>query len=85
MPTPPPKPFVDEGYDSTYSTDPSEASEDERVIKGKIGKLARKRFVSCLRGMRGERGSIARVMAMALKHADAADDVRPYLPSTYLN
>lgn len=77
LPPPPPKSFVDEGYDSTYSTDASEASEDDRLPKGKLGKLARRRFVSCLRGMRGERGSIARVMAMALKHADAADEVRP--------
>jgi len=75
-PPPPPPPFVDEGYDSTYSTDRSEASEAERLPKGKLGRLARRRLVSCLRGMRPERGSIARLMALALKHADAADEVR---------
>ncbi|CDZ98296.1 Predicted splicing regulator, contains RRM, SWAP and RPR domains [Phaffia rhodozyma] len=74
-PSPPPKPFEEEGYDSVYSTEESEESENERVGKGKLAKLARRRFTSCLRGLRGERGGVARCMGFALGHADAAEEV----------
>jgi len=64
-----------QGYNSVYSTDSEEESERERLKKGTLGKLARRRFTSCLRGLKGERGDIARCMTFALEHADAADEV----------
>lgn len=65
-----------QGYNSVYSTDSEEETERERIKKGALGKLARRRFTSCLRGMKGERGDIARCMTFSLEHADAADEVR---------
>jgi len=49
------------------------------VSKGRIGKMARKRFESTLRSMSGKRVEIARAMEFALKRAEAADEVRPNL------
>ncbi|KAL7411158.1 hypothetical protein BDY24DRAFT_396804 [Mrakia frigida] len=74
-PPPAPLPFIDEGYNSVYSTDSEEEEERERTRKGALGKLARRRFTSCLRGLKGERGDVARCMTFALEHADAADEV----------
>ncbi|WWC91325.1 uncharacterized protein L201_006268 [Kwoniella dendrophila CBS 6074] len=75
IPTPPPDDFADEGYASLYSSDSAEDSEKERVIRGKLGKLARKRFEAMLRAMSGKRAEIARGMEFALKKAEAADEV----------
>jgi len=58
-----------------YSTDSGEESEKERMQKGKIGKLAKKRFESMLRVMSGKRAEIARAMEFAMNKAEAADDV----------
>lgn len=68
-----------QGYDSVYSTDSEEETERERIKKGALGKLARRRFTSCLRGMKGERGDIARCMTFSLEHADAADEVSHFI------
>ncbi|WVQ93326.1 hypothetical protein IAU59_000394 [Kwoniella sp. CBS 9459] len=75
LPTPPPDDFADEGYASLYSSDSAEDSEKERVIRGKLGKIARKRFEAMLRAMSGRRAEIARGMEFALKRAEAADEV----------
>jgi len=58
-----------------YSTDSGEESEKERMQKGKVGKLAKKRFSSMLRVMSGKRAEIARAMEFAMNKAEAADDV----------
>lgn len=63
------------GYASVYSSDSAEESEREKSAKGKLGKLARKRFEACLRGMSGIRAEIARAMEFAMQKADAADEV----------
>ncbi|WWD21045.1 hypothetical protein CI109_105526 [Kwoniella shandongensis] len=75
IPTPPPEDFDDEGYASLYSSDSAEDSERERTVKGKLGKIARKRFEAMLRAMSGKRAEIARGMEFALMRAEAADEV----------
>ncbi|KAK8843431.1 hypothetical protein IAR55_007088 [Kwoniella newhampshirensis] len=75
IPTPPPDDFDDEGYASLYSSDSAEDSEKERTAKGKLGKIARKRFEAMLRAMSGKRAEIARGMEFALMRAEAADEV----------
>ncbi|BGP00344.1 U2-associated protein SR140 [Rhodotorula toruloides] len=64
--------FEDEGNADVYSSDSSESSEDERVGKGRLGKLAQKRFECLLRGLTSSRDKIARGMAFAIEHADCA-------------
>jgi len=59
-----------------YSSDSAEDSEKERTSKGRIGKMARRRFESLLRAMSGKRVEIARAMEFALTRAEAADEVR---------
>ncbi|EGG07287.1 uncharacterized protein MELLADRAFT_85661 [Melampsora larici-populina 98AG31] len=78
-PSPPPPTFADEGYASIYSTDSAEDSENERLPKGKLGKYSRKRFQAMLRSVTPQRERIARCMAFALHHADAADEVAEIL------
>jgi hypothetical protein len=75
VPTPPPDTFADEGYASMYSSDSAEDSEKERVPKGNLGKLARKRFEAMLRSISGKRVEVARAMEFAMNHAMAADEV----------
>lgn len=64
--------FDDDGNHSIYSSDSSEDSEQERLGKGKLGKLAQRRFESLLRGLTSTRDKIAKGMAFALEHADCA-------------
>jgi U2-associated protein SR140 len=64
-----------QGYNSTYSTDSAEESEQERTRKTVLGKLARKRFEAMLRGVSGKRGELARCMTFSLEHAEAAREV----------
>ncbi|GAA5935501.1 uncharacterized protein JCM15063_001056 [Sporobolomyces koalae] len=64
--------FRDEGNNDVYSSDSSEDSEQDRVGKGKLGKLAQKRFEALLRGLTSTRDKIARGMTFALEHADCA-------------
>ncbi|KIR70198.1 U2-associated protein SR140 [Cryptococcus deuterogattii CA1014] len=75
IPSPPPEAFNDDGYASMYSSDSAEDSEKERTSKGKLGRLARKRFEAMLRAMTGKRAEIARAMEFALKRAEAADEI----------
>ena len=75
FPAPPFLPFNDAGYASCYSSDSAEDSEKEHTPKGKIGRLARRRFESILRALSGKRVEIARAMEFAVRHAEAADEV----------
>jgi U2-associated protein SR140 len=68
-----------QGYASIYSSDSAEDSERERTSKGRIGKMARKRFESMLRSMSGKRVEIARAMEFALTRAEAADEASALL------
>lgn len=68
--------FEDEGYASFCSTDSAEEKDQKEYGKAYLGKLARRRFEGMLRGMTGKRVEIARAMEFALKHAEAADEVR---------
>jgi U2-associated protein SR140 len=70
-----------QGYNSSYSTDSAEESEQERTRKAVLGKLARKRFEAMLRGVSGKRGEIARCMTFSLEHAEAAREVWPQRPN----
>ncbi|KAL8276246.1 hypothetical protein RQP46_011363 [Phenoliferia psychrophenolica] len=73
---PPSEPtFFDEGNADAYSSDSAEESENEHVRKGSIGRRAERRFESMLRGLVSTRERIARAMAFALEHADAADAI----------
>ncbi|KAI5890582.1 uncharacterized protein SCHCODRAFT_02750328 [Schizophyllum commune H4-8] len=76
--------FDDDGYNSVYSTDSAEESERERTRKGALGKLAAKRFSAMLRAMSGKRGEIARCMAFALEHAEAAHEVAELIVASLL-
>ncbi|SCV69948.1 BQ2448_1342 [Microbotryum intermedium] len=67
-----PAKFDDAGPAEVYSSDTDEDSENERVLKGRLGTFARKRFEALLRTLKSTRGNIARGMAFALEHADAA-------------
>ncbi|GAA5835915.1 hypothetical protein JCM11251_006601 [Rhodosporidiobolus azoricus] len=64
--------FEDEGSADVYSSDSSEDSDNERVGKGKLGKVAQRRFENLLRGLTSSRDKIARGMSFALEHADCA-------------
>lgn len=76
--------FDDEGYNSAYSTDSGEESERERTRKSVLGKLARKRFESMLRGLSGKCGEMARCMAFSLEHAEAAHEVADIIVASLL-
>ncbi|KAG2119581.1 uncharacterized protein F5147DRAFT_664710 [Suillus discolor] len=76
--------FDDEGYNSAYSTDSAEESEQERTRKTVLGKLARKRFEAMLRGVTGKRGELARCMTFSLEHAEAAREVSDIIISSLL-
>ncbi|KAG7446304.1 uncharacterized protein BT62DRAFT_109685 [Guyanagaster necrorhizus] len=76
--------FIDDGYNSVYSTDSAEDSERERVRKTVLGKFARKRFEAMLRALTGKRGEIARCMAFSLEHAEAAHEVADIIIASLL-
>lgn len=73
-----------QGYASMYSSDSAEDSERERTSKGRIGKIARKRFESMLRAMSGKRVEVARAMEFALTRAEAAEEVHCHTHSRSL-
>ncbi|CUA66740.1 U2 snRNP-associated SURP motif-containing protein [Rhizoctonia solani] len=79
---PPPPVFDEDGPHSAYSTDSGEESERERIRKGTLGKLARKRFLVLLRGLSGKRGELARCMAFSLEHAESAAEVAEIIISS---
>ncbi|KAF9653822.1 hypothetical protein BDM02DRAFT_3152797 [Thelephora ganbajun] len=76
--------FDDGGYNSIYSTDSAEESEQERTRKHHLGKLARKRFEAMLRALSGRRGELARCMAFSLEHAEAASEIVDIIISSLL-
>jgi len=47
----------------------------EHIPKGNLGRVAKRRLEIMLRNMTFERGKIAKAMAFAINHADAADEV----------
>ena len=62
--------------DVLLDTDDEERERDrEHVPKGTLGKIAKQRFEIMLRQVTFQRGTIARAMAFAIDHADAADEV----------
>lgn len=74
-----------------YSSDSAEDSENEHTRRGRLGHRATERFETILRGLTSTREKIARGMAFALEHADAANTVRlsitcsfDDMPSVYL-
>ncbi|KAG9316395.1 hypothetical protein JVU11DRAFT_2428 [Chiua virens] len=72
------------GYNSVYSTDSAEESEQERAKKTILGRLARKRFEGMLRALSGKRGELARCMTFSLEHAEAAREVSDIIISSLL-
>ncbi|KAM0789547.1 hypothetical protein ACM66B_000360 [Microbotryomycetes sp. NB124-2] len=71
--------FADEGLAELYSSDSAEDSERERTSKGRLGKLAKRRFEALLRCLTSTRGKIAKGMAFALEHADCAQYIADLL------
>ena len=57
------------------SEDEEKERSREHLKKGSLGRIARQRFESMLRQITFQRGTIARAMAFAIDHADAADEV----------
>jgi U2-associated protein SR140 len=49
--------------------------ENERTDRTRLGRSASKRFKAMLRAMTGKRGEVARCMAFALEHGEAAPEV----------
>ncbi|KAF8441454.1 hypothetical protein L210DRAFT_997820 [Boletus edulis BED1] len=76
--------FDDDGYNSVYSTDSAEESEQERTKKTVLGRLARKRFEAMLRALSGKCGELARCMTFSLEHAEAAREVSDIIISSLL-
>ncbi|KAG8213729.1 hypothetical protein J3R82DRAFT_10433 [Butyriboletus roseoflavus] len=76
--------FDDDGYNSVYSTDSAEESEQEHTKKTVLGKFARKRFEGMLRALSGKRGELARCMTFSLEHAEAAREVSDIIISSLL-
>ncbi|KAI7860901.1 hypothetical protein BDC45DRAFT_493073 [Circinella umbellata] len=74
---PPDVPFDDEGMMDVLldSEDEEKERNREHLKKGALGRIARQRFESMLRQITFQRGTIARAMAFAIDHADAADEV----------
>jgi len=76
--------FDDDGYNSVYSTDSAEESEQERTKKTGLGRLSRKRFEAMLRALSGKRGELARCMTFSLEHAEAAREISDIIISSLL-
>lgn len=52
-----------------------EAAEQENVAKGTLGHIAKQRLSGIVRDVTFQRGTIARAMAFAIDHSDAATEV----------
>ncbi|KAI7865341.1 hypothetical protein BDF14DRAFT_1825991 [Spinellus fusiger] len=74
---PPDVPFDDEDMSGMMLNSDDEERENigENIPKGVLGKIARQRLEIMLRQVTFQRGTIARPMAFAIDHADAADEV----------
>lgn len=65
-----------QGMEVLLNTDDEERDRKRHnVPKGVLGKVAKQRFEYMLRQVTFQRGSIARAMAFAIDHSDAADEV----------
>lgn len=60
--------------DPLFDTD-DELAEQDNVVKGSLGQIAKQRLTVLLRELSFQRGSIARAMAFAIDHSDAAEEV----------
>ena len=67
-----------QGDQEVYSCDSEEENEREKGDKDALGKRARCRFEAMLRSITSTREKIARCMAFAIEHAEAAEDVSHY-------
>lgn len=82
--------FSDQGSDELYSTDSGEDSETDRISHHRnpsgtrLGLLARRRFLSMLRGLTLRRERIARITAFALDHSSSHSTVVSILVSSLL-
>jgi U2-associated protein SR140 len=52
-----------------------EAAEQDNVSKGSLGQIAKQRLAVLLKEVTFQRGTIARTMAFAIDHADAATEI----------
>lgn len=57
-----------------FDTD-DELAEQDNVTKGSLGQIAKQRLSVLLKEVTFQRGTIARTMAFAIDHADAATEV----------
>ncbi|KAI7898394.1 uncharacterized protein BX663DRAFT_525141 [Cokeromyces recurvatus] len=72
---PPELPLFDEdGEDPMFDTD-DELAEQDSIAKGTLGQIAKQRLGFILREVTFQRGTIARAMAFAIDHADAATEI----------
>ncbi|KAG2192549.1 hypothetical protein INT46_002256 [Mucor plumbeus] len=72
---PPEVPVLDEhSEDRVFDTD-DEMIEQDNVTKGTLGQIAKQRLAVLLREVTFQRGTIARAMAFAIDHSDAATEI----------
>ncbi|GAA5800951.1 U2-associated SR140 protein [Helicostylum pulchrum] len=71
---PPELPLLQDSVDPLFDTD-DELAEQDSVVKGSLGQIAKQRLTVLLRELSFQRGSIARAMAFAIDHSDAAEEV----------
>ncbi|CAG8519087.1 7934_t:CDS:10 [Funneliformis mosseae] len=72
---PPEIPFDEDAADELLDSDEEDERERERIPKGTLGPKARHRMEVMLRKLTFERGVIAKSMAFAIDHSDAADEI----------
>ncbi|CAG8587192.1 15009_t:CDS:10 [Acaulospora morrowiae] len=72
---PPEIPFDEDAADDILDSDEDDERERERIPKGTLGPKAKHRLEVMLRKLTFERGLIAKAMAFAIDHSDAADEI----------
>ncbi|GET63257.1 U2 snRNP-associated SURP motif-containing protein-like [Rhizophagus irregularis DAOM 181602=DAOM 197198] len=72
---PPEIPFDEDAADELLDSDEEDERERERIPKGTLGPKAKHRLEVMLRKLTFERGVIAKTMAFAIDHSDAADEI----------
>ncbi|KAG1118627.1 hypothetical protein G6F42_013154 [Rhizopus arrhizus] len=72
---PPELPVLDEhSEDPVFDTD-DEVTEQDNVAKGTLGQIAKQRLAVLLKEVTFQRGTIARAMAFAIDHSEAATEI----------
>ncbi|KAI9354691.1 hypothetical protein BD770DRAFT_324721 [Pilaira anomala] len=71
---PPELPLIQDSIDPLFDTE-DELAEQENVVKGTLGQIAKQRLAVLLKEVSFQRGTIARAMAFAIDHSDAAAQV----------